>query len=161
MSSSEYPRPLVSVGSYSDYAGAQAAVDALSDRGFPVERLQIVGSDMRIVEQITGRRGYAQAAFGGAGTGAVVGLVFGWFLGLFSLAEPLVSAFVLALWGVVIGAVVGAILGMIGHALSGGRRDFSSIGGVEATRYDVMADPQVADEAVRLLAEHEPSRTSG
>ena len=43
------------VASYESYAEAQAAVDALSDQRFPVERLSIVGSDLRIVEQITGR----------------------------------------------------------------------------------------------------------
>jgi hypothetical protein len=148
---------LVSIASYPDYAGAQAAVDSLSDQGFPVQRLQIVASDLRYVEQITGRRGYLQAALAGAGTGALVGLIFGWFLGLFSLIEPLVSALALALWGVVLGAIIGAVLGLIGHALSRGRRDFSSVGRVDAARYDVMAEPEVADEAVRILNQHQPT----
>lgn len=42
------------VASYDDYAAAQAAVDRLSDEGFPVEHLDIIGSDLRLVERVTG-----------------------------------------------------------------------------------------------------------
>ena len=43
------------VGSYERYDDAQRAVDTLSDRRFPVERVTIVGSDLRLVERVTGR----------------------------------------------------------------------------------------------------------
>ena len=42
------------IASYGDYAGAQRAIDYLSDKGFPVEHTAIVGSDLRLVEQVTG-----------------------------------------------------------------------------------------------------------
>jgi hypothetical protein len=58
----------------------------------------------------------------------------------------------LAFWGLVLGAILGAIIGLISHAASGGRRDFSSVGGMEAERYDVLADEEVAEEAQRLLS---------
>jgi hypothetical protein len=45
------------------------------------------------------------------------------------------------LWGLVFGAMLGAIIGLISHAPAGGRRDFSSVGGMRADRYDVVADP--------------------
>jgi hypothetical protein len=73
-------------------------------------------------------------------------------LGLFSLVDPLVSALVLVLYGLVFGAIIGAIIGLISHAASGGRRDFSSVGGMEADHYNVMADEEVAEEAQRLLS---------
>jgi hypothetical protein len=135
------------------YAEAQRTVDHLSDEGFPVERVSIVAEDLRFVEQVTGRRGYGQAALEGAGSGAVIGAFFGFFLGLFSLIDPLVSALLVAVYGLVFGAIVGAIMGLVFHALSGGRRDFSSVGGIEAGRYDVMVDEEVAEEASRLIAE--------
>ena len=141
------------VVSYDSYAEAQRAVDHLSDEGFPVERVSIVAEDLRFVEQVTGRKGYGQAALQGAGSGAVIGAFFGFFLGLFSLVDPLVSALVLVLYGLIFGAILGAIIGLISHALSGGQRDFSSIGGMEAGRYNVMVDEEVAEEASRLLAE--------
>ncbi len=145
------PRRVV-VNSYEDYAEAQRAVDYLSDEGFPVERVSIVAEDLRFVEQVTGRRGYGQAALEGAGSGAVIGAFFGLFLGLLSLFNPVVSALFLAFIGLIFGAIVGAIIGLISFALSGGQRDFSSVGGMEAGRYNVMADEEVAEEASRLLA---------
>ncbi len=45
---------------FDDYEAAQRAVDRLSDNGFPVEKLDIVGSDLRLIERVTGgspRRG--------------------------------------------------------------------------------------------------------
>ena len=43
------------VGRFDDYESAQRAVDRLSDDGFPVENLDIVGSGLRLVERVTGR----------------------------------------------------------------------------------------------------------
>ena len=145
-----HPRRVIA--SYDSYPEAQRAVDYLSDEMFPVERVSIVAEDLRFVEQVTGRRGYGQATLQGAGSGAVIGILFGFFLGLFSLIDPIFSAFLLALYGLIFGAILGAIIGLLGYALSGGRRDFSSVGGIEAGRYNVMADEKVADEASRLLA---------
>ena len=110
-----------------------------------------MAEDLRLVEQVTGRRGYGQAALQGAGSGALIGLIFGFFLGLFNVIDPLISAFFLGIVWLIYGAIIGLIVGLIGHALSGGQRDFSSIGGIQAGRYNVMADEEVADEASRLL----------
>jgi hypothetical protein len=135
------------VGSYGSYGEAQRAVDHLSDEGFPVERAAIVAEGLRFVEQVTGRVGYGRAALQGAASGASIGVLFGFVFGLFSLIDPLVSALVLAFWGLVLGAIL-AIVGLISHALSGGRRYFSSVGGMQAERYNIMAD----EEAQRLLS---------
>ena len=43
------------VARFDDYSSAQRAVDRLSDDGFPVEQLDIVGSDLQLVERVTGR----------------------------------------------------------------------------------------------------------
>jgi hypothetical protein len=144
------------VASYGSYAEAQKAVDYLSDEGFPVERVSIVAEDLRfveqVVEQVTGRMGYGQAALQGAGLGALIGLIFGFFLGLFSFFNPLISAIYLAIIWLIYGAIIGLIVGLIGHALSGGQRDFSSVGRLEAGHYNVIVDEEVAEEASRLLA---------
>lgn len=42
------------VARFDEYSSAQRAVDWLSDDGFPVEQLDIVGSDLRLVERVTG-----------------------------------------------------------------------------------------------------------
>ena len=41
------------IGSYGSYAEVQRAVDHLSDKGFPVERVSIVAEELRFVEQVT------------------------------------------------------------------------------------------------------------
>ena len=151
----EQPRRVVA--SYSSYRDAERAVDFLSDRRFPVQRVAIVGRDLQTVEQATGRMGYGRAAGNGAATGALLGLLFGWLFGLFDWVDPLVTSLTLAIYGLLWGAVVGALLGLVLHALSGGRRDFASVGGVRANRYELMVDDEVADEAARILSQQSAS----
>jgi len=91
------------------YADAERAVDRLSDLRFPVERVAIIGHDLRVVEQVTGRLNYGGAALKGAAFGAFPGVLIGWFFGLFSLIDPLVASVVLAFYGLIFGAVVGAV----------------------------------------------------
>src|SRR5712672_441143 len=72
------------VASFSSYDEAQAAVDRLSDDGFPVEHLEIVGSDLRLVERVTGRLTKRRAGGAGAASGAWFGLMIGLVVGLFT-----------------------------------------------------------------------------
>jgi hypothetical protein len=149
--------PRRAIASFDRYAEAERAVDFLADRRFPVERVSIVGRDLEYVEQITGRMTYGRAALNGALTGALIGALVGWLFGLFAWFDPIVSAFWLALDGLWFGALLGALMGLLLHALSGGRRDFSAVGGMRANRYDVLVDEAVADEAEHLLGEAQPS----
>lgn len=135
------------------YGDAERVVDSLSDDGFPVEQLTIVADQLQLVENVTGRRGYWQAALGGGASGAVVGAALGFFLGLFSLIDPLISGLALALYGALFGTAIGVVVGVLSHWVSAGRRDFSSVRSVEAGRYDVFADTfEHASEAVRRMA---------
>src|SRR3712207_9463912 len=74
----------VQVGSYDSYEQAQAAVDYLSDQKFPVENVTIIGSDLRMVERVTGRLTWGRALAAGAAGGAWWGLFVGLLLGIFS-----------------------------------------------------------------------------
>ncbi|HSJ22423.1 MAG TPA: general stress protein [Nocardioidaceae bacterium] len=49
---------------------ATSAVDTLSDRGFPMERIRILGHGISTVETVTGRWTKGKTALAGAGTGA-------------------------------------------------------------------------------------------
>ncbi|MGC0397643.1 putative membrane protein [Streptomyces sp. SAI-126] len=141
------------IASYTTYQEAERAVDHLSDQGFPVERVAIIGQDVRLVEQVTGRMGLGGAALQGAASGALPGALIGWIFGLLNWLDPVVSGLLLALYGLVFGALVGALFGLLVHAAQRGRRDFASVSFMQPSRYDVVADDAVADEAVRLLAE--------
>lgn len=136
------------IATYPTYAEAQRTVDFLSDQRFPVQRVAIVAEGLRFVEQVTGRLNYGRALINGAISGALTGAFISLLFGLFSLVTPVLA---LLFYGLIAGAIIGAILGVIGYALTGGQRDFTSVGGVQAERYTVMADAEVADEALRLL----------
>jgi hypothetical protein len=139
------------IATFDNYADAERVVDYLSDQGFEVNRVTIVGRDLEYVEKVLGRLNYGGAALHGAGSGALVGAVIGWIFGLFNWIDPVVSALVLAGYGLIFGAIVGALFGLLVHALQRGRRDFHSISGLRPRSYDVVADVGVADRAVQLL----------
>lgn len=139
------------IATFDNYADAERAVDYLSDRGFEMNRVSIVGRDLQYVEQVLGRLNYGGAALRGAGSGALVGALIGWIFGLLSWIDPLVSALVLAGYGLVFGAIVGAAFGLLVHALHRGQRDFRSVSGLRPSSYDVVVDVQVADRALQLL----------
>nr|WP_221381252.1 general stress protein [Actinoplanes polyasparticus] len=139
--------PTVVVGTYPGYAQAQKAVDTLSDNKFPVERTAIIGTDLRLVENVLGRVTVARAALAGAASGAWFGLFVGLLFGLFSDS----SWFAVILVCLLIGAAWGAVFGAIAHAATGGRRDFASRSSIQAGNYAVVTDPEVADQARSLL----------
>jgi hypothetical protein len=139
------------IATFDTYADAERAVDYLSDQGFEVNRVAIVGRDLEYVEQVLGRLNYGGAALRGAGSGALVGALIGWIFGLFNWIDPVVSALVLAGYGLIFGAVVGALFGLLAHALQRGRRDFDSVSGLLPKYYDVVADVEVADRALQIL----------
>ncbi|MBO0871755.1 MAG: glycine zipper family protein [Pseudonocardia sp.] len=141
------------VASFDTYGEAERAVDYLSDQHFPVERTAIVGHDVRMVEQVVGRLNYGGAALRGAASGAVTGGLIGWVFGLFNWIHPLLASLTLAAYGLIFGAVVGALLGLIMHAVQGGRRDFSAVRMMLPSRYEVVADVEVAGQAEQLLAQ--------
>jgi uncharacterized membrane protein len=137
------------VGSYSNYADAQKAVDRLSDASFPVEHVQIVGRDLTIVEDVTGRLTKARAAMVGAGSGAWFGLFIGLLVGLFTTGPEWLG---LVLGGVLIGAFWGALFGFFAHWATRGMRDFASVRGLAAGSYDVLVADEHAARARELLA---------
>ncbi|HKP88418.1 MAG TPA: general stress protein [Thermoleophilaceae bacterium] len=146
----------LAIASFRTYAEAEAAVDRLSDSGFPVDRVAIVGRGLRLVERVTGRLGYGEATLRGAAAGAFAGALIGWLFAVFDWLDPLVPSGWLIVDGFLVGSLAGASIGLLMHALTGGRRDFTSIPSVEADRYDLVVDEPFADEAAALL-NHDPA----
>ncbi len=129
------------------YAGAELLVDTLSDKGFPVEHTRIVGNGLRTVEYVTGRLTSGRAAQAGAASGASFGLLVGLLLGLFSRDSSWLGTVVGC---TLIGAAWWAVFGYLAHRATHGRRDFTSIKGLEAEQYAVYVDADRADDAIRL-----------
>lgn len=142
----KYPQ---SVAIFATYAEAQHAVDYLSDKRFPVENLSIVGTDLKSVERVLGRKTWgsvlAQGAVSGIGTGLLVGVMMMLFMGGNTPLFGVLAA------GLAIGIITGMGFAALGYLVSGGKRDFNSIQQVVATRYEVLGEHNVADKARELL----------
>lgn len=145
------------IGTYADYADAQRLVDFLSDKGFAVQHLRIIGRGLHSVEQVVGRVTKWRAALSGLVSGALLGLLFGWLLSIFvdgnDWWKPL-------LVGAAFGAFWGAVTGFIAQAMTGGKRDFASVKGVAADTYEVEVDADQADSARQLVAQLPQKLTS-
>ncbi len=145
------------IGTYADYQDAQRLVDFLSDKGFAVQHLRIVGRGLHTVEQIVGRLTKIKAALSGLLSGAMLGLLIGWLLSIFVRGndwwKPL-------LVGAAFGAFWGAVTGFIAHSMTGGRRDFASVSAMRADSYEVEVDNEQADQA-RQLAAQLPQKLTG
>ncbi len=148
----EFPQ---SLGVYDDYAEAQAAVDHLSDREFPVEKILIVGTDLKQVERVTGRLTTGRVAAMGAASGAWLGLLIGLLIGIFAESGQWVST---VLTGLGLGVLFGAIWALLGYAATRGQRDFSSVTRTVATRYEVLVEHSQLAKGQELLAER-PGRS--
>ncbi|MGZ8815284.1 MAG: general stress protein [Mycobacterium sp.] len=132
---------------YSTYADAQRLVDRLSDGGFPVERVRIVGDGLHTVEQVTGRMTKGRAALYGVGGGAWFGLLIGLLLSMFAAGSGVAVA---VLGSLAVGAFWGALFGFVAHWATGGDRDFSSVSQVLAKRYTVQVEAGYLDEAKKI-----------
>jgi hypothetical protein len=138
------------VTSATSYDAAERAVDFLSDQGFPVEHVSIVGTGLRYVENVAGRVTTGRAALLGIGQGAMLGLFWGLLFSLFFTTTAGSFLGVLA-FGVAVGVVVGGVFGAVSHYAMNGRRDFDSVAATRADRYEVQVDDAFAGEAERLL----------
>jgi heat induced stress protein YflT len=138
-----------SLGTYDDYQEAQKVVDYLSDQQFPVENCMIVGTELKQVERVTGRLTYGRAAAAGAASGAWFGLLVGLVFGLFASGANWLPT---VLGAVLIGLIFGLVWSVIGYSLTGGRRDFTSVSQVVATKYEVLVEHKLLAQAQELLS---------
>lgn len=136
------------VVSYATYGEAQAAIDSLVEREFPIAELEIVGSGLRTVERVTGPLTWNRAVFSGAVGGAWIGIFIGLLVSLFSSGGVW---FGLVFGGLCIGAAWGAMFTVGARWYTRGHHNFSSLQSVVATRYDVIALDNTADRARAAL----------
>lgn len=145
------------VASFATYAEAQHAVDSLSDDGFPVQYLAIIGTDLRQVERITGRMSWGRAVASGAGAGLWIGIFFAAMMGMFS---PSGTTGVTIAAAVLMGVVWGILFQAVAYGLTRGKRDFTSVSQVVASRYSIIAAER-ASEAAQALASVAGNLTRG
>ena len=110
--------------------------------------MTIVGRDLRIVEGVTGRLPVGRAALAGAAAGAWWGLVVGLLFGILLPGERSARRRAVRAGG---GCGVRRGLRSGAHALTRGRRDFSSLRSLDAGRYEVLVDEGHAERAREAL----------
>ena len=137
-----------SVGIYSSYADAQKAVDFLADAKFEVQNLAIVGTDLRSVERVLGRRNWGTVITQGMQSGVSTGLLVGLVMLIFTRPD---SILLLLLVSLAIGVLLGVAFSAAAYALSRGRRDFTSVTQTIATKYEVLCEHKVAAQAREML----------
>ncbi|MGP3536148.1 general stress protein [Microbacterium sp. RD1] len=125
------------VAAYPTYEAAQKAVSALIAAEIPARDIAIVGQDLRSVERVTGRLGYATAARSGAVNGLFLGLLFAF---IFVLGTPTVQIAVF-LGVLLVGIAIGMIFSLVMYSIVRRRRDFASVMQVTAERYEVCVLP--------------------
>lgn len=139
----EYPR---SLGVYSTYDEVQAVVDTLADHEFPVQRTMIVGTDLKLVERVTGRRTWGRTLVSGALSGMWLGMFVGLMFMLLTNQGPLI---------ILTNALMGALFFMVwaaaGYAASRGQRDFTSMTATIPMQYELMVEHTDVAQARSIL----------
>lgn len=138
-----------SIGVYDKYEEAQKRVDFLADEKFPVENLAIVGTDLRLVERVTGRKDWNSVMTRSALSGVSTGLLVGVLLGLF--AQP-GQFWLVLLTAVLISILLNLIFGALSYKATGGKRDFNSVAQTVPTKFEILCEHKVATQAKEKLA---------
>lgn len=143
----DYP---LSLGVYEQYSKAQQVVDFLADQDFPVQNVEIVGTELRSVERVTGRLTRGKIAAAGALSGLWIGLFVGIAFSLFSKDGQVGFLFTTPL----LGTVFGLAWSQVGYSAltERGTRDFASVNQIVATKYEVLVEHKHAGRAHELLA---------
>jgi hypothetical protein len=136
-----------SIASFPTYEAAQKAVSTLIAADIPARDIAIVGQNLRSVERVTGRLGYASAARSGAINGLLLGLLFSAILVIGSPSVP-IQAFVGVLF---VGIAIGMLLSIVTYSFVRRRRDFASVLQVVADRYDVTITASSIHRARQVL----------
>ena len=141
----EYP---MSLGVFEKYDDAQRAVDYLSDQQFPVQNCMIVGTELKQIERVTGRLTYGKAAMAGAASGPLVRTARRLPAELLRQLLERTSCLGPELGHLRCGLL--RVWAVVGYAATGGRRDFTSVSQVVATRYEVLVEHKLAEKAREL-----------
>lgn len=112
----------------------------------PVQNTLIVGTDLRLIERVTGRKTWGRVILGGALSGMWMGLFVGL---LFSMLSSNWLSTILS--SVLLGAVFFTVWAVIGHAMSGGQRDFTSMTATVPMHYELLVEHRNVMDARRIL----------
>ena len=146
------------MGIFNTYADAQKAVDYLADEKFEVQNLAIVGTDLKSVERVLGRRNWGTVINQGVMSGRLHRPAGG--AGDADLHPAGAASWPLLLVSLAIGIALGIGFNAAAYAMSRGKRDFTSITQTVATKYEVLCEHKVAAQAREMLQRRPGARAA-
>ena len=108
-----------------------------------------MGTDLKAVERLLGRRTWRTVILSGVQSGISTGLLVALIALIFLSPEGGFLPLLLGALG--IGVVVGIAFAAIGYGMTGGKRDFTSDTQTVATKYEVLCEHKVAAQAREML----------
>lgn len=150
----DYPHP---VAIFSRYDEAQQAVDSLADRDFPVSNLLIVGTDLKLIERVTGKKTWLTVINQGVMSGFSTALMIAIIMMILNPASNMLSIILTALG---VGISIGVGFAVIGNLMSKGKRDFTSISQTVPSRFEILCEHKFAAQARELLAQTPAGRAA-
>ncbi|WP_345750932.1 general stress protein [Microbacterium rhizophilus] len=144
------------VATFKEYDAAQKAVSKLITAEVPAADIAIVGTALRSVEKVTGRLGYAQAAWSGAVNGVLLGLLFAAMVVIWTPGVPMATFAGILL----VGIAFGMLLRLVTYAMVRRRRDFASVMQVSAEHYEVTVLSRSVGRARQTLGAGAPARAA-
>jgi len=136
------------LATFDAYVSAQKLINSLVSEGVPFRSLSIVGTDVNLVERVTGKIGYGRAALSSAMSGSWLGVLAGLIFVIVSPTDvitPIVA-------GGIIGAGIGMVVGMVLFTLAGSnRRSYRSLQHIIAKSYRVVVEPEAHQQALAAM----------
>lgn len=153
----QIPQPTATIASFDSYDEALSTTGYLHDHGLPTERLGIVGSDLRQLEQASVRGDTLRFTLAGAGNGAWLGALVGILIAVFAASPN--SNFSVVFWAIVYGILFGTLRGLV-LGLAHGRPGAHRWESIVAARFDVLCTPTDASVAAQLLERRDVERST-
>jgi len=145
----------VPVATFAAFGDVQDALARLADEGFPIDGATVVGTDLRLVEQVSGRMTVWRAAGYGTVAGAWLGALIAAFAAIFT-GTSFGAVLSMLFGGIMLGALFGAVFGLVAYRFAGPRDGITGNVSLVASRYELRADPESADRLRALLAPDGP-----
>jgi hypothetical protein len=140
----------VPVATFTSLGDVRQALARVADADFAIDRTTIVGTDLRLVERIEGRRSGARAAGYGTVGGAWLGALIAAFAAVFS-ATSFAAVLSMLFGGIVLGALFGAVFGLVAYRVAGSGTGITGNVGLVAARYELRTEPGSAARLRELL----------
>ncbi len=137
------------VATFDSFGEAQATIERLQDANLGAGHATILAEGLRLVGRSRDASLARPTIVLGAVTGAVIGILLASAFALF--AAPARSLPSVVLVGLLVGLIVGSASGWLAARVVAVRRGAAPRTGLDAERFSVVVDEEVADRAVQIL----------